>query len=940
MGKRKPVTVASIVSIIMAIVFILTPFINTYAQERDDNTHVYERNDESLSTVYTAEQSWIIKWHDEPSPVFTNSSEIVEQMPQFNAVVTRPLDMSGQQTVRDWIAMWEQSPYVAYIQPNHQVQLAAQPNDPHYVSQTYLQQIHIEEAWEKVNSNNDIIIAIVDTGVDHTHPELRSNLVNGVNLVEENKRPQDDNGHGTSLAGIIGARTNNSSGIAGMLWRTKIMPIKALNANGTGDESKLGQGIRYAVDHGAKIVLLSLGLYKYSPFMQDIVQYAEDRGVLLVAAAGNDGKDVKYPAAYPTVLAVGGVNMNNLVVKDSNFGPELDVVAPWSVYTTLLDGEYGNNRGTSMAAPQVAAVAAMIWALDPQLEPHEIRDHIKATAETLGPQRWDPHAGFGLLRADLAVNTPIVNSLYSGHRTRATAKPLSIRTSVSSMIQNRNEANWFTLSAPYNGEITFEFTADQPHLSRMQLTYYEGSSTNGTTITDLSKPISLSVRKGMVTIQIQPRANVNVSSFKYHILTEFHIYSDAFEDNDRQYKAYVLPPDIQTIVGTFHQLNDEDWFVLPVEQSGTLRVTGTMDSNRIDLELLIFKQGEKIKLSDTTDMYGEGKTEYTRTIEVLPGKYYIRARNTISEQAYPTVGEYTLYIDYQKKYIDPNEPNDRAFQATSMVLQQAYEGVLTDDDVDWFSFRIPHNSYVTLSLSNVPVDRMMTMTLLNNSQKQLAKETNSLGERQIIGRQVLGPGNYYIQLTANQSFDYQMYRLRVDVEQLVAGYRDIQGHWAKNEIMALTEDGIVKGYDHHLFRPDHTITRAEAVRVITQAFKLTDMTERITFSDVSSNHWTYDDIAIAAAQGIINGYPDGSFRPDETTSRVEMAVMIGNALQLKGMRTGERPFTDVHTNHWASELLTTMKSDGWVTGYPDGSYKPSQSATRAEFVTFIARIIR
>ena len=152
------------------------------------------------------------------------------------------------------------------------------------------------------------MVAVVDTGVDLGHPDLVGNLVDGVNLLQPSKKPNDDNGHGTNVAGFIAAVINNDKGIAGIAPNAKIMPIKALEADGTGGEAKLGEGIKYAVDHGAKIVVLSLGLNKYSDYLAGIVQYAEDHNVLLVAAVGNESTSVKYPAAYPTVLAVGGVS--------------------------------------------------------------------------------------------------------------------------------------------------------------------------------------------------------------------------------------------------------------------------------------------------------------------------------------------------------------------------------------------------------------------------------------------------------------------------------------------------------------------------------------------------------------------------------------------------------------------------------------------------------
>ena len=220
--------------------------------------------------------------------------------------------------------------------------------DPMRVKQTYLDMIHIDQAWAAAgDSRTPIVVAVVDTGVDLVHPDLVGNLVDGVNLLQPSKKPQDDNGHGTNVAGIIAASFNNDKGIAGIAPNAKIMPIKALEADGTGGEAKLGEGIKYAVDHGAKIVVLSLGLNKYSDYMEGIVQYAEDRNVLLVAAVGNESTSVKYPAAYPTVLAVGGVNSESLLTLVRILGRNWILWHP-GMYTQL---RLGAAISTKMEAP-------------------------------------------------------------------------------------------------------------------------------------------------------------------------------------------------------------------------------------------------------------------------------------------------------------------------------------------------------------------------------------------------------------------------------------------------------------------------------------------------------------------------------------------------------------------------------------------------------------
>ncbi|WP_144353445.1 S8 family serine peptidase, partial [Paenibacillus darwinianus] len=298
-------------------------------------------------------QSWLLKWTKAGEARKLPGTTVLHRQEQANVDIVRPdpgLDPGL------WLAQLQTTDGVEYVQPNGTVRLltANEPNDPELGKQVYLRQIRADKAWTLANKRSNITIALVDTGVDLDHPDLQGNLVGGTNLVQPGKPPEDDNGHGTNVAGVVAAVGDNRIGTAGILWKAGIMPIKALDSQGYGEEDRLGEAILYAVNHGAQIVVLSVGLYRYSPYMRDIVQYAESKGVLLVAAGGNDGKElsskvaVKYPAAYPTVLAVAGATASGAPEMRSNPGPEIDVAASWRVYTTALGGGYKSQEGTSM----------------------------------------------------------------------------------------------------------------------------------------------------------------------------------------------------------------------------------------------------------------------------------------------------------------------------------------------------------------------------------------------------------------------------------------------------------------------------------------------------------------------------------------------------------------------------------------------------------------
>src|SRR6202011_6272499 len=178
------------------------------------------------------------------------------------------------------------------------------PNDALYQAyQWNLRRIGMEQAWDLRPSAPDVIVAVLDTGVDLTHPDLRANLLldQGYDFLDDTPSPQDDESHGTAVAGIIGAIGNNREGVAGIAWRVKLLPIKALNAQGRGPDSAMVKAILYAADQGARVINISSTGARYSAALETAVQYAQDKGALVVAAAGNTGQSdnaVNYPAAF------------------------------------------------------------------------------------------------------------------------------------------------------------------------------------------------------------------------------------------------------------------------------------------------------------------------------------------------------------------------------------------------------------------------------------------------------------------------------------------------------------------------------------------------------------------------------------------------------------------------------------------------------------------
>ncbi|WP_059102507.1 S8 family peptidase [Shouchella shacheensis] len=270
------------------------------------------------------------------------------------------------------------------------------PNDEFYDHQWNLEQMEIEPGWNLADGE-DTTIAIVDTGVDPAHKDLADKIVDGYNAIDDSDDFQDENGHGTHVAGIAAAMTNNVEGIAGVSWASKIMPIKVLDDKGEGSSFSVARGIYWAVDHGADVINMSLGDYYHSEALYDAIVYAHDHDVILITASGNDNvSDPMFPAVYPEVLTVAAVDDMRNRAFFSNFGIHIDVSAPGEhIPSSYLDNQYVILSGTSMASPHAAGLAALVRSLEPELSNEDVLNLICATSSELGLEGHDPYYGFG-----------------------------------------------------------------------------------------------------------------------------------------------------------------------------------------------------------------------------------------------------------------------------------------------------------------------------------------------------------------------------------------------------------------------------------------------------------------------------------------------------------------------------------------------------------------
>jgi subtilisin family serine protease len=350
---------------------------------------------------------------------------------------------------------------IEFVEPNYEAEKTFVPSDPGYKNQWYLQKIQMPKAWDVTKGSADITVAVIDGGVQTSHPDLKGKIVSPFNAVTGgNTFPGDV--HGTHVAGIIAASTNKV-GVTGIVPNVKIMPINAFQGS-SANMFDIANAIIYAADKGANVINMSLGSYSYSYLVDYATSYAKSKGAILIAAAGNSDTYLEtYPAALSSVIAVSATNKIDRITGFSNYGNYIDLAAPGEdIYSTVSGSSYNFLSGTSMAAPTVSGVAALILSKNPLLTPDQVGNILKKSSADLGGKGWDHFYGYGrvdALKALQQTSAPIstitlsANFTANGQNKNNISFTAQKETTVSAYVQNSKGTTIKKLVAPkkWNG---------------------------------------------------------------------------------------------------------------------------------------------------------------------------------------------------------------------------------------------------------------------------------------------------------------------------------------------------------------------------------------------------------------------------------------------------------------------------------------------------------
>ncbi|WP_171632151.1 S8 family serine peptidase [Paenibacillus plantarum] len=878
------------------------------------------------------------------------------------------LNFSNEQSVADKVTELQKDPNVEYAEPVYKVHLIATDVSPTVSQSVYSGTEAYKRTWGKLAAhvdqmgtysnfslNQNVKVAVMDTGIDMTHPALQSAIIQGYDFVNSDTNAQDDNGHGTHVSGIIAAQAYGGADV-GVAHGVRIMPLKVLDSTGGGDTSYLYQAFQYLQIHPVDVINMSLGSYGNSKAIHDIIKTIHDQGTVIVSAAGNDSNNWKkdeigqystqpwdttdthrtayftsYPAAYEEVISVGAVaqlsDLSFAIADFSNIG-KIDVVAPGvNIYSTIIGSSYDYKSGTSMATPFVAGLAALLKAANHNLEAEDIRLILQTSAQPTALQSlqvniYEPsiHYPYNYVSQTMAYGTGLINGIRAFEVPRLKMSPA------------------VAFNFPTNPSLSYNFELVNVNDTVVSVTYsvyLHARAYNETTIDrEVDLPYAFVATPSWAPLhngQKQLTATISNIGSGYN----FYMFGTWEEPTPTggivQHRSNIIsaPPQVSLASGTY---------------TGTQKVTLTSPfANGIIYYMIEQKNkaayistfpvsGGELTLSEDTvlnvAMYHNNEFsndvtyQYTITAPRVGGGGGGGGGGGSSQQPPSLNADGKMAYEFKPTHVDLLILLNKALSELTLdaktkenvdilsvemdtdIVQKASQMnrpiVIAANDIN---MQIPPNAWpIKLSTGKILFTSSKTNTSIPNFTSASAIYDFSVTED---GAKL---GSFASPVKVTIPFDAKKVK---DVHKLsVYFYDEDQGAWTPIG-GTLNSDGTMTASLAHFSK-----------------YAVLEKQNETILKDIK-DHWAQKEIENLAGKGIIDGIDQDSFQPDTTLTRAQFVTIIAKALKLQaGSQTDI--FQDVSKDAWYQNSVYAAYSAGIISGMSEQTFVPDAPITREQ----------
>jgi subtilisin family serine protease len=898
------------------------------------------------------------------------------------------LRVSPQSTVDETVASLMQNRAVASAQPNYYYWADdVFPSDPQFSYQWGLHNtgqtggtpdadIDAPEAWAVNTSAAEVVVGVIDSGIDYTHPDLACNMwtnpgeiagngldddgngyvddVYGYDFANNDSDPMDDAGHGTHVAGTIGACTNNGDGVAGVAWSVKLMALKWLDSTGHGTTVNAVRALSYATRMGAKITNNSWGGVSYDVALRDEIANAAASGSLFVASAGNDHADndaqPRYPSSFdlPNIICVAASTSTDDLSSFSNYGANsVDLAAPGSgIRSTVPGNSYAEYDGTSMATPHVSGVAALVWGAYPSLTYEQTKDRILSSVDPV-PALAGKVATGGRLNLRTALGEiPTCDS--SSYTTPESAGALADGETVAGLC---GETQYYTVTVTSPSTVVWTMVPDSGDFDLYTSWTPEAVPTVSTY--DCRPFSGTGQPESCESLELGPgRYYAMVQSFSgsgsYSIGVDVSPVAGPSCDST----SFTTPssPCLLSDGETQQEMcGSEQYYTVTISQAGT--VTWAMTPEGADFDLYTSWEPDVVPSGTAYDCRpysGSGVQEICESPPLEPGTYYAMVR------LYDGVGLYSVSVmtDYSGGPCDDTSFSDpdSAYRMSSGETKadmcgsfQYYAIAVTEPcDVVW-----------TLNPQGGDFDLYSSWSpeLVPSDTAYDCRPYFGGDDPEVCSSHVSSAGTYYAMVASyDQAGSYSISVRTISVPD--DGFPDLTPQdWGFEEVMACVRAGIVQGYEDGLYWPDIGVTREQMAAYIARAHAGGDQYVPPdsaypfpTYTDVLPGDPVYKYVEYLSACEVVTGYEGGIYGPHVLVDRGQMPVFISRA---RGwVRIGDDMtvpsdlYPDVLAGFWSGQAILACEVFGVVTGYEDGWYHPEWTVSRVMMAAYVARAFR